>query len=348
MNTHLQPWSIAAEDFPAESYASDQLEFLLGYAILAPSNHNTQPWQFRINAMDVELYADRRRALRALDPQDRELTIACGAALYNIRIAAEYFGHAYEVVLFPDPEDGNLLARFHLGLSGETSSDDILVFHAITQRHTHRQPMLPDPVPPQALTELEEAAQKEAAGLLLLTTEEQRNLVADYVAEADRRQWADKAFREELARWVRTKGAVHKDGLPVHDVGIRDWMSFAGPALIRTFDRGGGQAAQDRDIAAHSPALGVLYTGEDEPVSWLRVGQALESVLLHARMENVWASFLCQPIEVPDLREQFRAALGLAGYPQVLLRLGLGTEAPPTPRRGVREVMVMHQTNRGG
>ncbi|MHB8520346.1 MAG: hypothetical protein ACYDH9_06275 [Limisphaerales bacterium] len=51
INPHLQPWSISADDFPASSFASDQLEHLLGYAVLAPSTHNTQPWLFRINAM---------------------------------------------------------------------------------------------------------------------------------------------------------------------------------------------------------------------------------------------------------------------------------------------------------
>lgn len=347
VNTHLQAWSIASEDFPADGYASDQLEYLVRYAILAPSSHNAQPWLFRINAMDVELFADRRRALRVVDPCDRELTIGCGAALYNIRVAAEYFGHAYEVELLPEGGDGNMLARVRLGLSGETSSDDVMVFHAITQRRTHRQPMRPEPIPGEVLDELGAAAQKEGAGLLVMTSEEQRNLVADYVAEADRRQWADKGFREELSRWVRARGVDHKDGLPVHDVGIQDWLSFAGPALIRTFDRGGGQAAQDREIAAHSPALALLYTGGDDPGSWIRAGQALQSVLLHARSEDVWGSFLNQPIEVPELREQLAAAVGVAGYPQVLLRLGHGSDVPPSPRRSAREVLIMHQTTRG-
>jgi hypothetical protein len=344
MNAHLQPWSVSADDFPADSYASDQLEFLVHYAILAPSSHNTQPWLFRINAMDVELFADRRRALRVIDPQDRELTMSCGAALFNLRIAAEYFGHKYEVELFPTATDANLLARVRLGLKGDTTSDDILLFHAITQRRTNRQPLREDPIAPELLGELEAAARKEGAWFHVVNSAEARNQVADVVAEADRAQWANKAFREELARWVRTKADVHRDGLLVHDLGIKDWLSFAGPALIRTFDRGGGQAARDRDIAVHSPVLAVLWTAQDDPVSWLGTGQALESVLLHARTDDVWASFLNQPIEVPELRERLASALGLSGFPQILLRLGYGPEVAPAPRRSVREVLIMHKT----
>jgi len=344
MNSHLNPWSVNADDFPAESFASDQLEFLLRYAILAPSSHNTQPWLFRINAMDVELFADRRRALRVIDPEDRELMISCGAALYNLRIAAEYFGHKYDVALFPQPERPDLLAQMRLGLSGETSSDDVVVFHAITQRRTNRQAFRPDPVPAELLTELEAVAQQEGAWLSAYSADEVRNAVADLVAQADRVQWSDKAFREELARWVRPKAEDYRDGLPVHDLGIKDWLSFAGPALIRTFDRGGGQAARDRDIAAHSPVLAVLWTPSDDPVTWLNSGQALQSVLLHARSEDLWASFLNQPIEVPELRAQLATMLGLAGFPQILLRLGYGEEVAPTPRRTVRETLVMHKT----
>jgi len=241
MNSHLKPWSVCADDFPADSYASDQLEFLLQYAILAPSSHNTQPWLFRINAMDVDLFADRRRALRVIDPEDRELIVSCGAVLYNLRIAAEYFGHQYEVRLFPSPELPDLVAQLRLGLSGETSSDDVVVFHSITHRRTNRQAFRSDPVPAELLAELEAAAQQEGAWMSAYSVDEVRHAVADLVAEADRVQWADKAFREELARWVRPKSEDHRDGLPVHDLGVKDWLSFAGPALIRTFDRGGGR-----------------------------------------------------------------------------------------------------------
>jgi hypothetical protein len=115
-----------------------------------------------------------------------------------------------------------------------------------------------------------------------------------------------------------------------------------GPALIRTFDRGGGEAAKDREIALHSPVLAVLGTEGDDPKSWLRAGQALQSVVLRARTEEVWASYLNQPIEVEALRNELAGAIGAPGLPQMLLRLGFGDEAPPTPRRSVRDVLLKH------
>jgi nitroreductase len=343
MNAHLAPWNLNPDEFPADSFASDQLEFLLGYAVLAPSTHNSQPWLFRINAMDVELFADRRRMLPVIDPGGRELVMSCGAALMNLRVAAEYFGHVYKVDILPDVANRDLLARFHLGLTGDTSSEDILEFHAITRRRTNRQAFRPDPVPEPVLQELVEAARREGAVLQVMTDESAKLAVAELVAEADKRQWADTRFRQELSRWVRTKLEEYRDGLTAHSVGVRDWMSFAGPSLIRLFDRGGGEAARDHEIALHSPALAVLSTEADDLASWMTAGQALQSVLLSARSDEVWASFLNQPVEIPELRARLAEVLGSAAHPQALIRLGYGDEAPPTPRRGVREVLITHQ-----
>src|SRR5690349_20878162 len=60
---------------------------VLAAAGLAPSLHNSQPWAFDVTADVIELHADPARRMPVADPRDRELRIACGAALLNLRIA---------------------------------------------------------------------------------------------------------------------------------------------------------------------------------------------------------------------------------------------------------------------
>lgn len=115
-------------------------------------------------------------------------------------------------------------------------------------------------------------------------------------------------------------------------------MSLAGPFVIRTFDTGKGQAAKDRELAEGSPVLAILGTKEDTASGWLAAGQALAKVLLRARAEDVWASFLNQPIEVPELRPRLRELAGEGGFPQLLLHLGYSSGTRPTPRRAADEV----------
>ena len=43
------PWAIAEAAFPREGTLEEQLRFLVGYAVLAPSNHNNQPWLFAVD-----------------------------------------------------------------------------------------------------------------------------------------------------------------------------------------------------------------------------------------------------------------------------------------------------------
>ena len=64
----LNTWNISQLQFPPSVSSSEILRFLLNYAVLAPSGHNTQPWLFQINGNVLGFYADRSRALPIVDP----------------------------------------------------------------------------------------------------------------------------------------------------------------------------------------------------------------------------------------------------------------------------------------
>jgi hypothetical protein len=334
------PWEVSEDELPESGQAGEILHFLLNYAVLAPSGHNTQPWLFNVNGDAVELHADRTRGLPVVDPEDRALVISCGAALFFLRVAIGNFGYTDEVRTFPDPDDPDLLAEVRLGASYEATAEEHQLFDAITKRRTNRSPFQEREIPQKVLETLESAATEEGAWLRLVRDEATKNAVADLVAEEDRAQWSDRRFRRELASWMHPNRTKSRDGMPGYAFGFREFMSLAGPPVMRTFDMGGGRAAQDRQLAEGSPVLAVLGTQTDTPVEWLSAGQALGRVLLRARAEGVYASYLNQPIEVPELRPRLRDVVGATGLPQLLLRVGYGPEVRPTPRRSVNEVSV--------
>lgn len=342
MNTEIElnGWNIATEEFPHTGTSSEKLQFLLRYAVLAPSSHNTQPWLFRIRGNEVELYADRTRAARVADPDDRELIISCGAALCHLRIAMQHFAYLGSIEIFPDAGDPDLLARVRLGFKGDVLSDDHLLFNAILHRRTNRHAYTDDPVSPSLLADLETESQKEDVWFYPLQSLEARCALGDLIAEADRIQWANKRFRLELAAWLRPIRSASQDGIPGYAYGVSDLLSCAAPLAVRTFDLGEGQAAKDRDIAAFSPVIAVLGTVGDTPRDWIASGQALARVLLRARAGDVWASFLNQPLELPEMRQRVPHVIGRPGFPQLILRFGFGLDVKPTPRRSVEDVLV--------
>ena len=98
---------------------------------MAPSLFNTQPWRFRLCPDRIEVHADLGRRLIAHDPEDRELRIACGAALFNLRLAL----HAHGVTPVVTIEPGDLpdaLAVIRRGPATVQSRDDAALHEAIS------------------------------------------------------------------------------------------------------------------------------------------------------------------------------------------------------------------------
>lgn len=334
------PWQVSQHDFPRDGDEEEQLLFMLNYAILAPSGHNTQPWLFRIADGGIEIYADRRRALAVVDPSDRELVMSCGTALFHVRVAMKHFGYQPVVRLLPSADDRDFMARIRLGASYEPTFNDHRLFMAIKRRRTNRQPFSDQDIPAPELEQLVEVAREEGATLHVLRSSAEKEQVAALIAEGDRRQASNPSFRRELAAWVHSNRSRSRDGLPGAAFGFGDLLSHAGPFVVRTFDWGEGQAAKDQQLAEGSPALLVITTAADNQAAWLRAGQALDRVLLQARAYDLHTSYLNQPVEVTELRPQLAELLDTNEYPQLVLRIGYGEQVAPTPRRPVEDMLI--------
>jgi len=337
----LRAWDVSPADFPEEGETAEKLAFLLHYAVLAPSGHNTQPWLFSVDGDTVELYADRTQALAVVDPEDRELAMSCGAALFNLRVALRRFGYRDETYeLLPDPGDADLLARIRLVEGEPPTHEEEALFEAIPTRRTTRAAYEERDVPLELQRELTADAAREGAWLHLVPDAE-RQTIAELVAEGDRAQMADKRFRRELAAGTHPNRSRARRGVRGYGFGFGDLQSLGTSLVIRTFDLGKGQAAKDRELAERSPLLTVLGTGGDTPRDWLAAGQAMERVLVRACAHGLTSSFLNQPVEVDDLRPRLAAAIGRSGeQPQLVLRFGYGPEVAHAPRAPVEEVLI--------
>lgn len=341
-NPYLTAWEIAERDFLRNGTPEEQLRFLVHYAILAPSTHNSQPWKFRVSGNTLDVIADRSRALPVCDPHGRQLAISCGAALFNLRVAMYHFGCVGDARPFPDPRQPDLLARIRLDGTmppPKGTWDDL--FRSIRLRVTNRGPFEDSEVPISLDTAMREAARSEGAWLTTFRSASIKDAVGRLVAEGDRIQFADPAFRRELAQWLHS--SRDRDGMPGYAKGVDERLDFAMPVaayLVRTFDFGSGVAARDRQLAIGSPLLACLGTVRDDILSWLNAGQALQRVLLVVTREGFSASFLNQPIEVPQLRPELAALAERNGFPQLLLRIGRGRPAKHTPRRPLEDVLT--------
>ena len=338
MNPDRAARQMAELAFPSRGDPAERLRFLLSWAVLAPSRHNTQPWAFEIEGDEVRLHADERRGLPVTDPDGRELLISCGAVLANLTLAAAHFGYASSTEIVPGPSRDGLVARVRLEERRPSTPDVEELFQAIPRRRTNRLPLDGREPPEGLVAQLVREARREGAWLRPVE-DHQRSLVTDLVGEGDRVQWSNPRWRAELSAWTRLSGSSRRDGMPAATHGLSDLAALLQPLMLRVFNPSRGEAERDRRRARTTRSLLVLSTSRDGKGEWVAAGEALERVLLRATAAGLTASYLNQPIEVPELRPRLRDAIGEAGLPQIMIRLGYGLVAPPVPRRPVEEVL---------
>jgi hypothetical protein len=310
-----------------------QVDYLIATAARAPSIHNTQPWRFRVDDDTIELYADPTRKVR-VDPLGREMLISCGAALYGLRLAVRSLGYRPIVGLLPDPAQMGLLARVQFGHAEPVTPIERQLLEAMPHRHTHRDQFADGPLPVGLMPALQHDALAEGATLAIIEHPGFEQLT-DIVGGVSRRQNLDPLARADVRRWSRTRDSAARDGIPATALPTG---TAHGPGRLAQRDFGAvGLLTPDGPPPA---ATVVLTTRRDGRADWLRAGQALHRLLLHAASRWVFASVYTQPFEAAAIRDLIRARLALAGAPQVMLQLGVSRTAHATPRRPPSDLIM--------
>jgi nitroreductase len=323
------------QNFPVTAPVELQLRFMLGYAILAPSTRNTQPWRFAVQGNTVRLFADPTRGQPVSDPERRELYISLGCALENLLVAAEHYGFRHEVTYFPDPGSAELAAQVTFTRGGMTPGARAgLMVDAIVRRHNDNSVYRPLAVPEEARRRLQACRQESELQLYLTDDHLFRRWVDQLTLEADRLEFANPAFRKELGYWI---------GQGVF--GTPKVVSPLGRIAVTRVDLAGPVAAQDGEIVESAALLGLISATGDTHLAHVRTGQLFQRLWLTATATGVSIHPMSQTMRVPALRMAMAELLPTRGWiPQHLFRIGYSSrvEMPGhrTPRRPIGEVLV--------
>ena len=317
-----------------QPFSTADLHIAAAAGIRAPSLHNSQPWRFRLRDGAIEVLADPRDHLALADRIGWAVRIACGAAVFNARLALLANGTPADVRLRPAPADPMVMARLQPGRLRPATYPESDLFAAISRRRSSRAPFWPDPVPAQVRMRLVYAARAEGAWLELLIGMTALTGFAQIAQSADTVLRRDPAYQERLAAWIRTEPA--DDGVPVAAAARTGEPRDSLPQ--RAY--GDRPRAPGRDFE-EEPLLAILGTTGDTAADQVNAGQALQRVLLTATDAGLATSMISQPIEVTGARDQLSLALGRpSGSPQMALRIGYGQPGSPTPRRDLAQTII--------
>jgi len=317
-------WTIDPIAFPGSGTAREKLAFLVRYARLAPSGHDTEPWHFVVADNHVDIVADLSRALRVVDPHYRELTLSCASAAETLLEAVRAYGYEGVLTPLPEPDALTVIARVALGAKPRRTMLDRDMLTAILKRRTVPRRYAQTQVPTALQTLMQETAQPYGVGLHLVSEISTKDKIARLVVEADQIQFADPGFRAEFASF----GSVSCG------------FSRMGAALFRLFDLGG---SMERQAAMHAPLFGVFTTKRDSHEDWVASGRAFAAVLHGVTMHGLVNAVLNQPIEVEATRRALGGVLGSSETPQLLSRFGYAKESvtlPRTDHRPLNEMLI--------
>jgi hypothetical protein len=335
------PRDVKVADFPTSASLRDKFSYLLNYAVLAPSGHNTQPWLFQILDDSVKVIFDKSRVLGFVDPDHRELVISCGAALCNFELAARHFGLQTKISFTPDGGPPDLLASITVKEGKPPTDTEQALFAAITSRQTNRSPFTQDEVTPLMLADCIAAAASYDIQFNHCDDDHTKSVVAEIVMQGDRWQFAQPWFRSELATWMHSSKKGSRDGMSGSRFGIPDLFTPVLGFIMRTFNIGKqvGRANSEK-IRSASPVIALFSSRNDNIEDWLNTGRALEHCLLSLCAAGYTASYLNQAVETKPLRKRLRLVFESLPYPQLMIRIG---KAPPgiySVRRSVEECLL--------
>lgn len=325
-------WQINEQDFPRGEDSTEKLKFLIRYAILAPSSHNTQPWKFSIAEDQIRIFVDKTRWLKVADADQRELHVSIGCALENLLIAAEHFGYAHQVTYFPELGNEELAALVRFTPQGQPSAfRPTTLFDAIPARHTNRQAYYARPILAEDLQRLHDCYVEEGIQLHVTDEPDIKRRVDELMVRADALQFADPAWRDELGYWIG-QGAF---GMP--------WLVSKVAQLAVTYlNMGKGTAKKDSEVLMSAPVLAALSSHVSNRTAQVKAGQAFERVWLLATNSGIRLHPMNQILQLPEIKTEVTKLMPMEGVmPQLTFRLGYAEqEKEHTPRRPLNEVLI--------
>jgi len=294
-------------------------KLLISFAVLAPSGHNSQPWQFQVSDNEIIITPNFSKRLDVVDGNDRELFISLGCAAENMMIAARHYGYDSHYVF----DDGKVVVTF----SKQDVYNDDTLFDAISKRHTHRGKFSGAKIPENLLQNVD--SEVNASVMVYDSKCRESEIIKQKIAEGNVIQMSDTAFKRELISWMRfNKKHINEthNGLCYNVLGFPATPKPIGRRIIGMFLNPKAQNKTDNAVNASASHFCVFCVNDDNAKNWVDLGVFLERFLLKFTSEGIAYSFSNQPCEISSLKENLRQSLNLTSYPSVIIRLGYGEE----------------------
>jgi len=327
------------QDFFELETLREKILFVLRYAILAPSTHNSQPWLFKVGERNCLLYADSRIKIKEADPVGRDLYISLGCCLANLTIAAKYFGIFDSVKYFPSETDAVAEIEFLDSGAGDHSLEqfvDAIPARTNARGRFNKRGAESDVFERLAMLKFPDGLQ---ANYIIDTASIQE--LARLTGEGIKVAYRSAAFRREMSAWMHSNTSGKKDGLLGYSLRMPLLLSFIIPTLVRHFNIGGLLAKLNVKSLGSAPFVAVISASKDSKLLWVQTGELAERIMLELTARGLKTSIFAAAIEMGSFAGDIQKLLNLNLTPQFLFAGGyMSYEMKKSPRHPLQEKLI--------
>lgn len=319
----------------------EDFNFMVEYAVRAPSGHNTQPWQFENTEDGIVIHPDFSRSLPVVDKDNHALYIGLGCALENLLIAATQKGYQY-TIQYPDTPTRCINVKLTKDKKNNVQPDKL--FDYITKRQVTKSKYNNQKVTTEDLQKLISCFSINGVSLLILDGKENFEKIIPFIIEANNLQFNNKDFVDELVSWIRfskREAEKIKDGIWSATMGMPGLGRFIGSMIMKNLVTAKSEAKRLTDLLENTQGLAVFMADKNDAVTWVKTGQAFQRFGLSATMLGINHAHLNMPCEELEVRIKIAKELNVeTKHPLLLIRYGYADKMPYSFRRPIDEVTI--------
>ncbi len=339
MKLNYSPWNINIDSFPYSSNMEEKIKFILKFAVLAPSGHNSQPWEFKISSNILEIYSDKQRSLEKSDPDHRQLMITIGCMLGNILIASDGYGLKTELQI-----SENILEKPIGKIIFSDSNSQIIKsenLKSIINRITNRGKYNTSKSIPESFISKIKSLETDNINIDYISQKEDIHKISETIIDFQIKAMDSSAFRLELSNFLKNNWTNSKTGMIAGNFGIPAPITFFGSKIIKNININKKTRNKDLDLIKNNTnGYLIISTNKESKINWINAGIIFEKIWLLATSENLSLAPNAAPIQFVEGRESIQKIIKSNFIPSIISRIGFPKIKPKiTPRLSVNDVL---------
>jgi len=302
---------------------------ILELASMAPSGHNTQPWEIVIKkdgSWIIQINEDS--LLPALDPHRRESLLSIGAFIQNLIYGAQSLGYSADLSFLCTNMTDKDIVRIIIEKSDKNHSD---FFERIMLRRTVKSDYKEDSISMEDIDILKSLVHQEDIEVFFYPGGSQECQYINGLQILSNIQQVNREdVQKELANWIRWDNESiynNRDGLNPDSLeltGIAKWFvqTFYNENSVLSDSFKTSTMKKIEEMVSKHGGWMIISCRSDDPVNILKTGMAFEKIFLHVRELNIGLHPMTQPLEESPFDSNLKNELDIKGIPQFILRLG--------------------------